>query len=168
MSAVDALKLARAAGVRIGLDGYALTLDADAAPPREVLELLALHKAHVIALLCPGRDGWSGDDWRAFFDERAAIAEFDGGFPRDHAEARAFACCVAEWLNRNLVRSPPGRCLACGKAEHGQDPLLPFGTETTGHAWLHSRCWSAWHASRKAEAVAALSNFGIPKMRTSP
>ena len=76
MSAVDALKLARAAGVRIGLDGYALTLDADAAPPREVLELLALHKAHVIALLCPGRDGWSGDDWRAFFDERAAIAEF--------------------------------------------------------------------------------------------
>ena len=62
---------------------------------------------------------------------------------RDQAEARAFACCVAEWLNRNPVRSPPGRCLGCGEAEHGQDPLLPFGTEPTGPAWLHSRCWLA-------------------------
>ena len=110
MSAVHALKLARAAGVRIGIDGDALTLDADAAPPPAVLDLLARHKAQVIALLRPGGDGWSGEDWRAFFDERAGIAEFDGGLPRDQAEARAFACCVAEWLNRNPVRSPPGRC----------------------------------------------------------
>ena len=168
MSAVHVLKLARAAGVRIGIDGDALTLDADAAPPPAVLEILALHKAQVIALLLLGRDGWSDEDWRAFFDERAGIAEFDGGLPRDQAEARAFACCIAEWLNRNPVRSSPGRCLGCGEAEHGQDPLLPFGIEPTGHAWLHSRCWSAWHASRKAEAVAALSNLGIPEMRTSP
>jgi hypothetical protein len=34
------------------------------------------------ALLHTGRDGWSGEDWRAFFDRRAAIAEFDGGVPR--------------------------------------------------------------------------------------
>jgi hypothetical protein len=166
MSAVHALKLARAAGVRFGIDGDKLTLDADAAPPPGVLELLAHSKAEVIALLRPGPDGWSGEDWRAFFDERAGIAEFDSGLPRDQAEARAFACCIAEWLNRNAVRSPPGRCLGCGEAEHGQGPLLPFGTEATGHAWLHSRCWPAWHASRKAEAVATLSAFEIPYMRT--
>ena len=41
MSAVHALKLARAAGVRIGIEGDALTLDADAAPPSAVLDLLA-------------------------------------------------------------------------------------------------------------------------------
>jgi hypothetical protein len=167
MSAVHALKLARASGVRIGVDGDALTLDAVAAPPPAVLDLLVLHKAQVIALLCPGRDGWSGEDWQAFFDERAGIAELEGGLPRDQAEARAFACCVSEWLNRNPVRSPPGRCLACGEAEHGHEPLLPFGAEATGHAWLHSRCWPAWHASRKAEAIAALSTFGIPDFRTS-
>ena len=34
------------------------------------------------ALLRTGRDSWSGEDWRAFFDERAGIAEFDGGLPR--------------------------------------------------------------------------------------
>jgi hypothetical protein len=44
---------------------------------------------------------------------RSDNAEFDGGLPRARAEARAFVCCMAEWLNRNFVRSPPGRCLAC-------------------------------------------------------
>ena len=133
MSAVHALKLARAAGVRIGIDGDALTLDADIAPPPEVIDLLARHKAQVIALLRHGPDGWSGEDWRTFFEERAGISEFDGGLPRDQAEAHVFACCVAEWLNRNPVRLPPDRCLGCGEAEHGHDPPLAFGTETTGH-----------------------------------
>lgn len=96
------------------------------------------------------------------FDQRAAIAEFDGGLPRASAEARAFACCIAEWLNRNPVSSPPGRCLGCGGSEHAHDTLLPFGTEPTGHAWLHSRCWTTWHAGRKSEAIAVLSSIGIP------
>jgi len=30
-----------------------------------------------------------GDDLREFFEERAAIREFDGGLPRDHAECAA-------------------------------------------------------------------------------
>jgi hypothetical protein len=168
MSAAEALKLARAAGVRIGIEGGALTLDADAEPPPHVLGLLKRHKAQIIALLRSGVDGWSGEDWRAFFDERAGIAEFDGGLPRVEAEARAFACCVTEWLNRNPVRSTPGRCLSCGEAEHGQDLLLPFGTQLNGHVWLHSRCWPRWHAGRGAEAVAALSTFGIQETRASP
>ena len=77
--------------------------------------------------------------------------------PRREAEAHAFACCVVEWLNRNPARSLPGRCLGCGQADLAQDPLLPFGTESSGHAWLHSRCWPAWHVRRKAESVAALA-----------
>jgi hypothetical protein len=117
-----------------------------------------------VAPLHAERDSWSGEDWRAFFDERAAIAEFDGGLPRQQAEVRAFTCCVAEWLNDNPVRSSPDTCLRCGKADQGHDPLLPFGTETTSHAWLHSRCWSAWSAaSRQAESVAALEAMGIAK-----
>ena len=152
MSAVQALKAASAAGVRLGIDGEDLTLEADAAPPPSVMNLLTCHRADVIALLRTWRDSWSGEDWRAFFDERAGIAEFDGGLPRLEAEARAFMCCVAEWLNRNPVRSPPDRCLRCGETEQGHDPLLPFGTERASHAWLHSRCWSALSAARNAEA----------------
>ena len=161
MSAVQALKAAGDAGVRIGIDGDALTLDADAAPPSAVLDLLSRHKAGVVALLRKCSDGWSGEDWRSFFDERVGIAEFDGGLPRDKAEARAFARCAAEWLNRNPVRSPPGRCVGCGGSERSHDKLLPFGAEQTGDAWLHSRCWPAWLAARKAAAVAALAAMGI-------
>lgn len=161
MSAVQALNAARNAGVRIGVDGDALTLDADAAPDAAVLDLLSRHKAGVLALLRTGNDGWSGEDWLAFFDERAGIAEFDSGLSREQADARAFACCLAEWLDRNPARSPAGRCLGCGGSEHAHDKLLPFGAEPTGHAWLHSRCWPTWHASRKAEAVAALARMGI-------
>ena len=161
MSVAEALKAARAAGVELRLDGNDLVLEASGPPPDAILDLLSRDKAGLIALLRPRSDGWSAEDWRVFYDERAGIAEFDGGLSRAEAEARVFACCVAEWLNRNYVRSPPGRCLGCGEAEHAPDPVLPFGTESAGHAWLHGRCWPAWHAVREAEAVAALAAMGI-------
>jgi hypothetical protein len=104
MSAAEALKKARAAGIRLGIDGDDLALEASAPPPAEVLDLLARHKADIVTLLRPGNDGWSGEDWREFFEERAGIAEFDGGLPRDQAEARAFSFCMGELL-RSLHRA---------------------------------------------------------------
>jgi hypothetical protein len=126
-----------------------------------MLELLSLHKADLLKLLRPANDGWSPEDWQVLFEERAAIAEFDGGLPRAEAEARAFECCVSEWLNRNPVPSAPGRCVACGDREQPGDPLLPFGTDTSGHAWLHRACWPTWCQAREAEAVAAVMAMGI-------
>ena len=133
-----------------------------------LLDLLSRYKAGVVALLRAGSDGWSGEDWRALFDERAAIAEFDGGLPRLSAEARAFACCVAEWLNRNPVRSPPGRCLGCDGSAHANDKLLPFGTEPNLTAMPGCIRAAGRHGTKagRAEAVATLSTFGIC-MRTS-
>jgi hypothetical protein len=67
----------------------------------------------------------------------------------DEAEREAVTI-ISEWLNRNPVCSPPGRCLGCGRGELVDNPLLPFGVEPTGHAWL-------WHfpdllaLDRKAE-----------------
>ncbi len=148
MSVVEALEAARVAGVRVGIEGDDLALEASAPPPPAVLDLLSRHKAGIVTLLRSA-------------DGRAGIGELDGGLPRAEAEARAFACCVAEWLNRNPVCSPPGRCLGCGNGDHAHDPLLPFGIESTGHAWLHSRCWSAWYAGRRAEAVGALAAMEI-------
>ena len=161
MSAVEALRAARDAGVGISVEGDHLILQADAAPPAAIIVLLAHHKAGIVRLLRPGGDGWSSEDWRVFFDERASIAEFDIGLPRAQSEERAFAWCVVEWLDRNPVRSPPGLCMACGGGDHHYDALLPFGVESTGHVWLHSRCWPSWHTARKAEAVIALAEMGI-------
>ena len=157
MSAVAALKAARAAGVHLGIDGDHLVLKAASAPPTAVLDALSWHKAEIVALLRPGRDGWSAEDWQVYFDERAGIAEFDGRLSRAEAEARAFECCLSEWLNRNPVCSSPGHCLECGGREHEWDKLLPYGNEPAGHAWLHSRCWETWHAKREAKAIATLS-----------
>ena len=166
MSAVMAIREALAAGVQVAIDGDALTLEASAAPPPAVIESLSRHKAEIIALLRPAEDGWSVLDWLTFCGERALMAAAHG-LTVTKAEARAFDCCVVEWLNRNPVRSPPSRCLGCGQTEHSHEPLLPFGTEGSGHAWLHSRCWQAWHESRKAKAIAALAAMGIVEPRTS-
>ena len=156
MSAAGALKAARAAGLELVVDGDALALRAASAPPVAVLDALRQHKTEIIALLRPGPDGWSAEDWLVYFDERAGIAEFDGGLSRAEAEARALEYCVVEWLNRNPVCSPAGRCVECGGREEKWDKLLPYGCKPTGHAWLHSRCWETWHANRKAKAGAAL------------
>jgi hypothetical protein len=162
MSAVEALRAAHVAGIQLGVDGEDLVLTASVPPPAAVIDRLASHKTEVLALLRrPGRDGWSAEDWQAFFDERAGIVEFDGGLPRAEAEAQAFVCCVVEWLNRNPAYSPAGRCLECGDREHAHDQLLPYGVETAGHVWLHSRCWPAWYEARKAKAVSALTAMGI-------
>jgi hypothetical protein len=126
-----------------------------------VLDLLPFHKADILRLLRPFHDGWSPEDWQVFFDERAGIAEFDGGSPRAKAEAHAFARCVTEWLNRNPTPSAPGRCLGCGGGERPCDPLLPFGADTRGHSWLHRACWPVWYRAREAEVVAALTSMGI-------
>jgi len=155
MTVHQVLNAARAAGVTVKLDGEDLVLSAAAAPPRAVISAIARHKAKIVELLRP--DSWSASDWLVFFDERAGIAEFDGGLERSAAETRALECCVVEWLNRNPVSSPPGRCLHCDGSEGTLDELVPFGTEETGHAWLHSRCWAVWHRSRKEMAAAVLS-----------
>ena len=82
MNAIEALRVAQAAGIQVTVDKDDLVLSAPAEPPAEVLSLLASQKATIMALLRPGPDGWSGKDWQEFFDERARIAEFDGGLPR--------------------------------------------------------------------------------------
>jgi hypothetical protein len=160
MSAAEALRAARATGVNIMVDGNDLVLTAPSEPPAAVLGLLSQHKAAIVGLLRRMSRVWSAEDWQAFFDERAGIAEFDGGLPRAQAEAQAFAHCVDEWLSRHPMRSPRGRCLGCGGVDH-HEPLLPFGIEPTGHSWLHSRCWPSWMAGRRAEAASALRAMGI-------
>ena len=55
--------------------------------------------------------------------------------------------------NHNALRAPPDRCAGCGGNGHAQDPLVPFGTESVGHAWLHRHCWPAWHRAREAVAT---------------
>ncbi len=106
---------------------------------------------------------WDAEDWRAFFDERAGIAEHDGRLSRIDAEQQAYECCISEWLWRNPPpASGPERCAHCGEplGEPGRDHL-PFLTGDGGHTWLHSGCHGVWTAQRRAEAVVALAGLGL-------
>ena len=161
MSAAEALEAARAAGIKLAIDGDDLVLEASASPPPAVIDRLTGHKTEIVAMLRPRRDGWSADDWQAFFDERAGIMEFDGRLPRAEAEAKALACCIVEWLNRNPTPSAPGRCAWCCRAESRDAVVLPYGTEPGTHIWLHPECWPAWQEVRRSQARDALDRMGI-------
>ena len=165
MSAAAVLRAARAAGVELAIDGNDLLLDAATVPPASVVDALRLHKAEVVAMLRSGRDGWSAEDWLLFFEERAAIAEFDGGLPRTEAEAQALACCIVEWLNRNPTPSAPGRCAWCCRASRDA-VVLPYGTEPGTHIWLHAECWPEWQKIRRSQAREALARMGIGRIVT--
>src|SRR5262249_32846507 len=117
MTAMEALRAARALGVELTIEGNDLLLEAASEPPVTAVEALIRHKAEIIKLLRPSEAVWSPDDWRLFFEERAAVAEFDGGLPRGDAEAQTFECCIVEWLNRNPTPSVAGRCGWCGEAQ---------------------------------------------------
>ena len=86
MSAFHALDAARATGIEVRLDGKDLVLSGASVPPTDVLDMLRRHKRSIVGLLQPAQL-WDAVDWRAFFDERAAVAEFDRGLPRPEADA---------------------------------------------------------------------------------
>ena len=169
MSAAYALKTARALGIRLRLDGDDLELEASLPPPSTVLDLLSRHKTDILRLLRPANDGWSPEDWQFFFDERASIAEFDGGMPRAEAERRAFASP----RDRMAQPQPHAVCIRTVPRLRRwgaklSSPLLPFGSETRGHAWLHRACWPAWCRAREADAIAALAGMDIAPGRLAP
>ncbi len=105
--------------------------------------------------------GWDAADWRTYYDERAGIAEFDGGLPRAEAEGRAYECCVAHWMNRHAPRptEPESGCVHCREPMPESD-ALPFLTRG-GHVWLHSYCHAPWIARLRAEAVTALAGLEL-------
>ena len=65
-------------------------------------------------------------DWRQFFEERAAILKYDHELPKPDAEARAWEWCIVEWLNQNPSPSEQDRCAWCGKPED-VGTIVPFG-----------------------------------------
>lgn len=161
MSAAEALRLAHENGVRLGVAGADLILDAEQEPAPTVLEIIRRNKAEIVDLLIADHGEWTAADWQAFFDERVGIAEFDGGQPREQAEVLAFRSCVIEWLDRHPCHSDPGHCAACGAPEREACTIVPFETKSHGYAWIHPECWGRWYETRKAAAVAGLAALGI-------
>jgi hypothetical protein len=45
-------------------------------------------------------DGWAAEDWKAFYDERAGIREYDGCQDRGMAEAMAFRETIEAYMGK--------------------------------------------------------------------
>jgi hypothetical protein len=117
-------------------------------------------RAHATKTRTREPDTWGADDWRAFFDERAGIREFDGRLPRLEAERLALADCAEHWLQRNspAPHGPENGCWQCGGAgteADGADPLTSRNCRG-GVFWIHPRCWADYDAAAAAAAKAAL------------
>jgi len=165
MSAAEVLRVARAAGVHVQIDGDDLVLEAAVPPPPAVIDLLSGHKASIVALLRPAEDGWSAEDRQVLFDERAAIIEFDGGASRTWADALARldpACPPSDVPPKRWLRfiDDCGRFLDDGWAGYaerlGWGPLDLFGCDRTKPYTRISRAGLLWLLNgRRLLAVAA-------------
>ena len=156
MSAAKAVMTARAAGIQLGVDGNDLVLEATTAPLSEMLDLLRIHKAEILAFLRLGHDGCPGRGRQAFFAECLGKAEFAGVLSRLELEKRAFEWCVIEWLNQHCEPSDPAQCAWCKQPDQPTHVVVPFGTNLHGHTWLHPECWREWHKLRRETATQAL------------
>jgi hypothetical protein len=142
--------------ITIVIQGEKLGLTASKAPPERLVQALKEQRDELAFLLTPDRSGWTPEDWRAYFEERAGVRQFEGGAERAEAEHLAFQDCVTEWLTRNPEGNKPTTCAACGLDDKANEPLVPFGGYPFGHSWLHHACWQPWYEERKQKAKSFL------------
>jgi hypothetical protein len=63
---------------------------------------------------------------------------------------------IIAWLDQHPAPSKAGWCCWCDCAEPDGAMVVPFGTVSGTHAWLHSECWPAWQLDRRNQARHAL------------
>lgn len=159
MSATEAIKLAQNHGVNIAVKGGNLLLDADKPPPPTVVEALRENKTEILDFLIGPTVHWDKAEWVAFYDERAAIAEHDGGL----GKAQAYEACIIQWLTLNPVpATSPDVCAQCLSPETEGMALIPVLNGAGGHIWLHSQCHPRWMANRRNQARRALKRISLP------
>ncbi len=149
MSAAEALKAARAAGVKVGVDGDDLVLEASAPPPEAILDLLSQHKPSIVALL-----GLNGTAGRALTGgpistsgpvSRSSTAVCLESRPRRAPSAAALL---------NGATAPP-----CARHPAAALPAAPAITPMI-HCYL-----TAWKAPAMLGCVLAVGQHGTPGAR---
>ena len=111
---LEVLQDARRQGIEVLLAHGGLRIVARREPVTPIIDALVAHKPAIIALLTPDASGWTGEDYETFYDERAAILEYEHNMPRAEAEARAREQTDRERTLR-LASCPPRRAAAEGR-----------------------------------------------------
>ena len=109
VSPLQVLRAARHKGIEVLLEQGNLRLVARLEPDQRIIDALIAHKPAIIALLTPDASGWTNEDYEMFYEERAAILEYEHGVPRPEAESRAREQTDAERTLRLASCPPNGR-----------------------------------------------------------
>jgi hypothetical protein len=127
----ETLELARRHGVRVALNDNNLSLEADTAPPAEVIAAFKAAKSAIVGEL----------RLRQALDRQR----------REEVERRD----ITRWINKHFISSPPGRCIHCGGGPRANDRfvLIFVGSD---RADVHASCHQTWLNERQAAARRAL------------
>jgi len=139
MRAIDVIRMAQQCGVRIGVEGDDLILDADREPAPQVLDAIRRHKANVVALLSGSptendvgsHDPAKGPDVHSnTADELQEEAGKDGLIVREDPRNSVDRGSHAD--NQYVAtHEPTGACSVCGN-----------------HQWWQARSGGLWQCRR--------------------
>ena len=124
MSVAEALKAARAAGIQVGIDGDAIVLEAEHAPPSQVLAMLRAHKPEIIELFARSAARSSGID--DHFKSRRLV----GALIAEATGARMIRSCRS---SRGGPRRPSRRLPSDWLAEQEAEARVALGIEPPGN-----------------------------------
>ncbi len=114
-----------------------------------------------------GNSTWDAQDWRDFFEERAAIRQYDGHYSQADAERLAFHECVCRWHLINGKAPDTRYCAGCGNVTDNRPTMqLPDGAVV--HDDPEHDCLRAYGDKWRGTAEAALAEIGIKKTESSP
>ena len=152
MTASGAMRVAQGAGGESTLGGHNLVLNPIASagvrsrrPP--AAKATARRSAHRIAVQPFGNAAIEDQD----FVHRSWEAADELRGPGSLVKVVLPVLSQPTVITRTMQCDDPD--LAAGPDRKPHDQLLSFGTGIPGRAWLHCRCWSAWHLTRGADAT---------------
>jgi len=164
-AAADVLGAVRAVGLSLAVDGTDLVLKSFGPPPApDVLDLVRVHKAEIIAVLTAAGAAKQPDnacvDWCGWYEERAAIRQFDGGHTREEAESLAWGEAEDRWHLQHGERVPRDRCAGC-RRPIGSAVALDLADGNRVHH-DHANICLTQHGDRwRAVATRALAAMGL-------
>ena len=165
MNASTLLRDLRYRGVTVEAQGGKLIVDGPVSVlTDDITALVQARKRELLRLVGESQQERCRDpeSWHAYFDERAAIRQYDGGYGRREAEHLALEDTIAHWLQINPPHASDQHCgcIHCGRPEQAGNPLIAYPVQE-GYAWVHNWCWRLWINALRNEAADTLLSMGI-------
>lgn len=102
------------------------------------------------------------ENWRAHYEERAAIRQYLGGYDCTTAERLAYGELLTDWHREHGAKPDPARCAGCGGALAGH-PAHAFPDGAGVHTDGDLECWNAYGKRWRAAAADGLAQLGIAR-----